>query len=1798
MRSLTLFFVTVVFFLNNITAQINVNDYLVTSNGFTFNVQFQNQPYTINGENRNVINFQNSIDESAPGSPILPSKTIFIAIPPFSKIKLHFQNEKLNLIKNVFLKGNPVVKLQTDSSITYMDTEIQTAYLSKTTYPEPRFKIEGYSWVGDYYCAIIKIFTHQYDWSHRNVFELLEAQINVEVFDKKPYRLNNSPISDYNKALSKLIINYQHAQDFRSFRVFKEQNDFSKDWIDYSKEYVKLAVPADGIYRITYEDLQQYGLNTQIINPNTIKIFLKGEELPLYISGESDNSFDQNDFIEFWCKKNYGSTEYRKLVGQGEDYLPFLDIYSDTSIIWLTWDGENGSRISEVNQFISGLNDSITSHLVKLHLEKDALFWYYGFEIPRIQLPFWHENKTWIWLQVTNSGTTSFPFGASSIVPNTNVTTLSRLNSWYSDGVVYNAHKYGARLNSTQIQDSVVFSFETIANLKAEFNSNDLIDGTKNYRIAGMQNEAGKSHKAVVDWVDIEYFQHTVAQNDSLLITIPDSVLSAVRVVKISSVAADSASLIIYKIGGHAQKINSFQLNENTVTFTDTISGGDQYFIVKNTFIKKPSFLYKKKFLNLRSIDKQADYILISNYGLSIGADQYASFIENSYNLNVEKVFVQDLYDEFSFGYLRPESIKEFLIFAYDHWQFPKPSYLLLLGDCTYDYKNLFTNVPNPRKEILVPSFGNPVSDSWYTMWDTTNLNIQQMFVGRIPANSNEEVLRYLDKHSKYIFRNYDDWNKKFLLFSGGYPTNLSQMEQIKQTNEKVFTQIIQPPPIGGRAMHFYKTNNPATNLGPYSAEQIREALNNGGLFISYVGHSGTRTWDNGITEPSDIKNAYDDRYPIVTDNGCSTGKFAEPDIDSFGELFVVQDAKGQAINYLGNSSLGYTSTGFRMPELFYKRLMVDSAECIGEAHFLAKMDNFIQSGINDVNKLYNYCSVLFGDPLIKVSTPEKPNFVLGNNAITILNEFITNNSDSLELKLIINNWGKVINDSLAVELVTSLPDSIIFSNRLMINSPFYSDTLEIKIPLKGYTGEHTLSMQLDPDNSIDEIYETDNSAEIKFIVYSTKIRPIEVETFYNSTRNSLTVLNPTNHSAEQGSQLEFAVASKNDFSNQTLFLKDFDSLKTTLPITNLQPRTRYYWRAKLKNGAEDWSPTVSFFNTESPNNYSWFMGSSFNLNDIKLNKVEFDSVMNGWRLKKGNNNLKIGSAGFSDGKYASIQYNFLEYVSNTFFRGFATALIDSFDLHPYNLRTFEYPVTPSRDSLISYLNSLETGSILAVAATDEVSEFFNGAVGDSLKRKLRGFGSVYVDSIRWRDSWALIGIKGAAKGTVPEVFSKSLTGPAIIDTFKFVQFSNGQIEFPVCRNSIKWLNVFKKDSIPNGAAINYFPLGHTETGNIDTLSSLTFEADEASISNIDSRIYKQISIMAELKANDASESPQINEVAVNYNSPAELGINYQVVSLDDDSINQGDNAELHYYLYNVGKSAADSFKVMVEVIKNDNSKEKIYESEILSIGGGQRQLFNLTYNTSNCTGNCAFYITIDSENRINELFEDNNIYSIPFFVKADTTKPVLTVLFNGSEIMDGDYVEAKPTIKMELSDQSNLPIADTSSISIFLNNIPVYFAQNSNILTFQINTSNPKLVVEYKPTLQEGENNLKVLANDGYGNQFDSLGFQKRFLVSNEAKLLYTYNYPNPANAHTYFTFRLTQIPEQIKIMIYTVSGRLVKEIIKKGTELTTDFNKIFWDTRDEDGDLLGNGTYLYKVIMSDGNKTETTTQKLAIVR
>jgi hypothetical protein len=508
-------------------------------------------------------------------------------------------------------------------------------------------------------------------------------------------------------------------------------------------------------------------------------------------------------------------------------------------------------------------------------------------------------------------------------------------------------------------------------------------------------------------------------------------------------------------------------------------------------------------------------------------------------------------------------------------------------------------------------------------------------------------------------------------------------------------------------------------------------------------------------------------------------------------------------------------------------------------------------------------------------------------------------------------------------------------------------------------------------------------------------------------------------------------------------------------------------------------------------------------------------------------------------------------------------------------------------------INSIPTGKIVALGVCDDAKN----NLSDSLRNAIKSLGSTKIDQIAFQGSWALIGKKGTIPGEVIEqVTPRSDKIPITIDTLINKQVISGNFITNLIGPASAWNNVVVKENLPPGSEIKYKLLGvQKDSTTIDTLGYISL-IDSLALGFVDANKYPHIKIIGELNLGSGNTPPSISSLGVNYIGIPELGTNYQVVTLSSDTFNVGKSGSLGFYVYNAGDSRADSIKVIVNVKMSDNSTQQIFETVIDTINAESRRQISVSYNPPNGTRDREFIIQIDPENKIYEIHKDNNTFIQPFFVKSDTLPAQLKITFDNQEILNGDYVSSNPDIKIELNDPTVKAITDTFAVAISLNNRQIYF--NDPAVSYVFNSSNPKMVVHYKPKLNEGPYSLTVLGKDAYGVLFDTLGTRKDFIVSKDAKILYAYNYPDPIAKDTYFTFKLTQVPDELKINIYTVAGRLIKQITKISSELNSDFNRIYWDGKDADGDTPANGVYFYKIIISKDGQKENITQKMAIIR
>lgn len=220
----------------------------------------------------------------------------------------------------------------------------------------------------------------------------------------------------------------------------------------------------------------------------------------------------------------------------------------------------------------------------------------------------------------------------------------------------------------------------------------------------------------------------------------------------------------------------------------------------------------------------------------------------------------------------------------------------------------------------------------------------------------------------------------------------------------------------------------------------------------------------------------------------------------------------------------------------------------------------------------------------------------------------------------------------------------------------------------------------------------------------------------------------------------------------------------------------------------------------------------------------------------------------------------------------------------------------------------------------------------------------------------------------------------------------------------------------------------------------------------------------------------------------------------------------------------------------------------------------------------------------------------------ADKIGPTIKIYFDKDSYSNTALVSTNSNLIVKLSDENGL---NTTGAGIghkfegIFNNDENNSVDFSTFFTGDLDAGGKSGQVVYPlSNLAAGNYNLKVKAWDIFNN-YSTLTAD--FTITSDQGLVIDdiYNYPNPFSQKTSFTFQQSlKQPVNVKIKIFTVAGRLIKEInlfnISKGF-VTAD-----WDAKDKDGNLAANGVYLYKIIVNavDGSVTKSALGKLAIVR
>jgi hypothetical protein len=231
-------------------------------------------------------------------------------------------------------------------------------------------------------------------------------------------------------------------------------------------------------------------------------------------------------------------------------------------------------------------------------------------------------------------------------------------------------------------------------------------------------------------------------------------------------------------------------------------------------------------------------------------------------------------------------------------------------------------------------------------------------------------------------------------------------------------------------------------------------------------------------------------------------------------------------------------------------------------------------------------------------------------------------------------------------------------------------------------------------------------------------------------------------------------------------------------------------------------------------------------------------------------------------------------------------------------------------------------------------------------------------------------------------------------------------------------------------------------------------------------------------------------------------------------------------------------------------------------------------------------------------LYTDFLVGGINPSAPVDTTGPDIKLYLDSRNFRSGDVVNQNFTLLADLFDESGINTSGTIG-----HKIEAVLDDNENskydLTTFYNSDTTYRaghLTYDFSG-ISLGRHSLRLKAWDTYNNSSEA---KIEFSVASSSVLQVTnvYNYPNPFKNNTAFTFQQNYPdPVNVKIMIYTVAGRLIKELEAKN--ITDKFVVINWQGTDEDGEKLSNGVYIYKLTVDDGgSQSVTTTGKLAVLK
>ncbi|MFH1004696.1 MAG: C25 family cysteine peptidase [Bacteroidota bacterium] len=1225
------------------------------------------------------------------------------------------------------------------------------------------------------------------------------------------------------------------------------------------------------------------------------------------------------------------------------------------------------------------------------------------------------------------------------------------------------------------------------------------------------------------------------------------------------------------------------------------------------------------------------------------GAIAYANYRASAAGggKNVLIVDIDDLYEQFGFGIRKsPFSIRHFADFCLDKFS-SEPQYLFLMGksvkieNSRNHYANsLWGDYLANYSASLIPSMGCPASDNMLVAGLNGLFNHMPIAVGRLAAQNPNHISIYLNKVIEYESLQPAEWMKHVLHLGGGLDQNQQAVFCNSLSN---YANIIKDTLFGGYVHQFCKNASSPTQIS--FTDSIKMLMNSGLSLITFFGHSSASVFEFGTLPPDQYQNI-NGKYPFYLAFGCVSGDIHMPPATnmSSGESFILS-SKG-TIGFLASSGPGTAIDMELFGKYFYKNISYYLyGQPVGK-NIQRTIDNMQRTGgTNAYTNAVCREMTLHGDPAIKIHSYLLPDYSVDNSSIYFSPSYISTDIDSFNVNVIVTNIGKATRNRVPVSLKRIFPDGTSDMYYDTIPYVLYKDTLTFRIlvdPIKG-GGINKFELKVDADNIIAETEDILNNNlvganAVLLMIYSGDVVPIYPYQYAIVPDDTITLKASTVNSFEPIRNYIFEIDTT-DLFNSTIkktqhITQSGGVLKATfnkwLPSNLvLADSTVYFWRVR-----RDTSDTANFKWRESsfhyiPDKRGW--GQSHFFQFLKGDKFQFiDTVRSKRKFEFLNTNISLFVQTLNYNYYGGTYWSYINVILNaerinTFAFNSSNAIIavviDSISgkvwlnsgngdggSEPVNnlLPRYEFLLTTEQkiNAFTNFLQSfIPCGSIVALytPGNHKLDSILNN--NTALLAAFRSVGAVQISSLKRNVPYILIGKKC---GSAIETVGDSIRHIISASQNTIIKRNSGNVFSEIIGPASRWGSLHWKYAElenPSKDLIQISIVGIKQNGSTNTLA--VEDSKSLDVYNlydfIDASVYPFLQLIAHVKDDSLVTPPQVKRWQIYYDGVPEAALNpSKYFSFYSPSVQQGDSIKMKVAIENIGDYNMDSLWVDFWVYDANRNKYPLPSAKLDSLRINKSLIAKIALSSKNIPGGInSLWIEANPFNahHQSEQYHFNNIGTSLFNVSADAINPVLDVTFDGVHIMNGDIVSAKPTIAVKLKDENKfLALNDTSDFEVYLmrpsqtNYSRIHFSKE--MLFYPATLPNNSCRIIFAPTLpQDGTYYLMVQAKDRSGNYSGNTEYKISFEVVNKATITHVLNYPNPFSTSTRFVFTLTgsEVPDYLKIQIMTITGKTVKEINRSELGLIhigRNITEYAWDGKDEFGDQLANGIYLYRVM------------------